>query len=399
MNRFRANPRLLAPLIAGLSMLGPFSIDAMFPAFHTMSADLGVSAVAVQQTLSVYLAAFAVMSLLHGPLSDAYGRRGVIQFALLLYVVASVGCVFAPNLQILLICRALQGASSGAGLIVGRAVIRDRFEGADATRLMSRVTLIFGIAPAIAPIIGGAILGIASWRWIYGALVLFGVALWAMTLLALPETHPRGRRTRFALRPLLQTYAAVVGDGRFLLLGFAAASNFAAMFIYIASAPVIVLDYFHLNERQFAWLFIPIISCMMAGALLAGRLAGRVRPWRTVGWAYALMGGGLAVNLLLSATLPPVAPWSILPVAFTAIGMSLAFPTLTLLMIDRFPQVRGAAASVQTAISLLINTLISGLIAPLAAVSMSALSWTAAVFIGSGFVLWRCYCWRSAESA
>ena len=365
MNRFRANPRLLAPLLAGLSMLGPFSIDTFFPAFGQMERDFGIGTVAMQQSISIYLASYGVMSLLHGPLSDAYGRRGPVFYGLLIYLLATVGCAVAADYQWLLVCRALQGASAGAGLIVGRAIIRDRYHGADAQRLMSQVTLIFGAAPALAPIVGGWVLYFASWRWIFGAMAAFTAVLVGMTLLALPETHPRERRVPFDASHLLHTYRAVAFDLRFVLLACAAALNFNALFLYIASAPVVVLELLHLNEREFPWLFLPTIGGMMVGAFLSGRLAGRRGPAETVALGYGLIFAGAALNLLLNRVLQPAVPWFVIPIGIGGIGVSLAFPTLTLLMLDRFPAARGAAASVQMAVSIIVSTPVAGLLSPL----------------------------------
>ncbi|MCX7071856.1 MAG: multidrug effflux MFS transporter [Gammaproteobacteria bacterium] len=391
MNRFRANPRLLAPLLAGMAMLGPFSIDAFFPAFPTMEAEFSVTRVAMQQSLSIYLASFAAMSLVHGPLSDAYGRRGVILWSMLLFAVACAGCALADSYHMLLAFRAMQGVCAGAGMIVGRAMIRDRHDGADAQRLMSQVSFIFGFAPAVAPIIGGLVLGLAGWRAIFWLLGGFTLALVAASLAALPETHPRERRTRFALRPLLRTYRSVLGDRRFLLLGFAASLNFGALFIYIASAPSVVLDLLKLSETQFAWLFVPVIAGMMLGSATSARMAGRMSPLRTVRVGFGLMAIGTLLNLAGSIGLRPQVPWFVLPVGLIGTGVTLAFPTLTLLMLDRFPAVRGAAASVQATISLGVSALVSGLVAPLVDASPVLLASAAAAMTVTGYLLWTWY--------
>src|SRR5690606_24330343 len=180
----------LAALLAALAMFGPFSIDTMFPAFPAMAGALGVSDVAVQQTLSVYLIAYAAVALFHGPLSDAYGRRRLILAGTAVFTLASVGCALAPDLNWLLLFRAVQGISAGVGIIVGRAIIRDLYDGPDAQRLMSTVTMIFGIAPAIAPIIGGWVFEWAGWQAVFWFLCVFGVLLWLACLLWLRETHP-----------------------------------------------------------------------------------------------------------------------------------------------------------------------------------------------------------------
>ena len=379
-------------------MLGPFSIDTFFPAFGAMEKQFGVGPAAMQQTISVYMAAYSVMSLFHGPLSDAYGRRGVIMVSLLVYAGASAGCAVSATFHGLLLCRAVQGISAGAGMIVGRAIIRDRFEGPEAQRLMSQVTLIFGVAPALAPIVGGWVLYVAQWRWIFGLLAAFTILLLAAVLLALPETQPRERRTRFAPNELLRTTARICGDGPFMWLAGAASLNFSALFLYIASAPVIVLDMLRLNERQFGWLFIPTISGMMLGAALSGRLANQFSAARTVWAGYALIACGVAAHLLDALLLKPTIPWFLLPIGIDGMGISLAFPSLTLLMLDRFPGVRGAAASMQAALSLAASALIAGLISPAVARGALPLAVTSAAISGAGCICWLLYL-RSAQAA
>ena len=392
MNRYRADPRLLPWLLAALAMLGPFSIDTFFPAFARMERELGVTAIAMQQTLSVYMGTFTVMSLLHGPLSDAYGRRGVVTFSLLIYMVASAGCALAPSFHWLLAFRVLQGTSAGAGMIVGRAIIRDRYAGADAQRLMSQVTLIFGVAPAIAPVIGGWVLYLGSWRWIFGAMFAFTLVLLLCCLRALPETHPRQRRVPLDPAHLHRTYRSIAGDVRFMLLALTASLNFAGIFVYIASAPVIVLDMLHLSERQFAWLFLPTISGMTLGAGLSGRLAGRLNAARTVATGFGLIFLGAALGIAGNLLLTPAVPWFVLPIGIGGMGVSLAFPTLTLLMLDRFPAVRGAAASVQAAMSLIASTLIAGVFSPLVSDSGLHLALGSLVMSLGGLACWRVYC-------
>ncbi len=391
MNRFRANPKLLAPLLAALAMLGPFSIDTFFPAFHRIEADFSITAATMQQTVSLYLVAYAVMSLFHGPLSDALGRRSVIVYSLVLYIAATIGCVFAPDIETLLVFRMIQGISAGAGVIVGRAIIRDRYQGADAQRLMSRVSLIFAVAPALAPIIGGWILGFAEWRLIFAALAVFTLLLLAVSIGALPETLPRERRTRFAPRPLVRTFYAVFGDRRFVLLAFACAFNFGGLWVYIASAPAIVMDLLGLGEHDFMWLFIPTIGGMTIGSQLSGLLAGRLSPPQTATLGFSIIFGGLAVNLLVTLLVPPSVPWSVLPIGLSGIGVSLTFPTLVLLMLDRFPAVRGAAASVQGSVMLALNAVISGLISPLVSHGFLPLLLAAISLNLGGLVLWWMY--------
>ena len=384
--------RRLAPLLAALAMFGPFSIDTIFPAFPTIARELGASPIAMQQTISVYMIAYAMMSLFHGPLSDALGRRRVILVGVAVFALASIGCALAGSIGSLLAFRALQGISAGAGLIVGRAIIRDCFDGVEAQRLMAAVSMIFGIAPAIAPIVGGWVVAFAHWSMIFWLLAAFAAALWLTCLAWLPETHPLERRVPLSFDELATTYRRIAADRAFLPLAFAGTLNFNALFVYIASAPAFVLNLLKLDAQHFAWLFIPAIAGMMTGAFLSGRLAGRLSASATVRLGYTIMLGAAALNVTIALLLPsPRVPWSVLPIGLHAIGIGINFPTLTLLLLDRFPHHRGAVSSVQAFVSLVLSAILAGAISPLVSGSALGLASTAAFATVLGFASWRVY--------
>lgn len=355
----------LAALLAALSMIGPFAIDTYLPSFPAIQTDLVVTAVEMQQTLSVYLIVFAVMSLFHGTLSDSLGRRPIILANLALFALASAGCALAASFEQLLLFRALQGASAGAGIVVGRAIIRDSYEGHAAQRLMSLVTMIFGLAPALAPVIGGWLQGAFGWRAVFTFLVVYSALLFAACQWRLPETLPRAARQPFRLRALAGNYWRLGRSVPLLLLSAAIAFNFAGFFVYILSAPAFVYGLLRLSETQFAWLFVPGIAGVMAGAALSGRLAGRLDPRATIRLGFAIMFGASAFNIAYSALAPPAVPWSVLPVMLYTIGMALAMPSLTLLALDLFPAHRGLAASLLGFGHSLVSALAAGVISPL----------------------------------
>ena len=382
--------RRLALLLGGLAMFGPFSIDTIFPAFPAIGAQFGADKLAMQQTISVYLIAYAVMSLVHGPLSDAIGRRRVILGGLAAFTAASVGCALATDLPTLLFFRAIQGLSSGVGLIVGRALIRDVLHGDDAQRLMSQVSMIFGIAPAIAPIIGGWILGVSRWPAIFWFLVAFGAVLLAVAWRTLPETHPPAARSPLKARRLLRDYAAIAINPRFQRLAAASAFNFAALWVYIASAPAFVMDILRLNERQFGWFFVPMISGMVLGAFASGRMAGRFDAQRQVGIGFACSAIAIAANLAYTLLVPvPTVPWAVLPMLLNAFGIGLVFPIITLAILDMYPHQRGAASSLQAFTSLVLNALIAGVLSPWLSAHALWLVASAMVFLVLGFAFWR----------
>ncbi|MEO8671344.1 MAG: multidrug effflux MFS transporter [Tahibacter sp.] len=384
--------RGLTPLLAGLAMFGPFSIDTMFPAFAVIAAEFGASDWAMQQTLSIYLIAYAFMSLFHGPLSDARGRRVVVLVGVGLFSLASIGCALAGSIEMLLIFRALQGICAGAGLIVGRAIIRDLFEGAAAQRLMSNISMMFTMAPAIAPIIGGWVLGLGHWRWIFWFLALWSGLLLVASFALLPETHPPERRLPLSLSSLAQGYLRMMRDAHFWPLAIGGTANFSALFVYIASAPAFVVNLLGLGPQQFAWLFVPAVSGMFFGALLSSRLAGRASAAHTVGAGYAIMLAATAFNVALAFMLPhAMIPWSLIPIGVHAIGISLSFPTMTLLLLDRFPTQRGGVSSMQAFVSLVFNAILAGAIVIHLSDSPRKLALASALLTVAGFVAWRVY--------
>ena len=382
--------RRLSLILAGLAMIGPFSIDTMFPAFARMGAQFGADKLAMQQTISVYLLAYAAMSLVHGPLSDAVGRRRVILSGLLVFALASAGCALSTSLPMLLFFRVLQGLSAGVGFVVGRAVIRDVRHGDDAQRLMSQVSMVFGIAPAIAPIIGGWMLGVGRWPLIFWFLAGFSTLLICSTALWLPETHPQPSRMPLRAGRLLRDYLAIALNPRFQRLAAAGAFGFAGLFLYIASAPAFVLDLLGLGERDFAWLFLPTIGGMTLGAFISGRVAGRWQPTYQVGVGYACIGVAAIGNVAYNAFIPVLTvPWAVLPMVLASFGVALMFPVLALAILDMYPRQRGSASSLQAFTQLVLNAAVAGALSPLLSQHGLHLALGMAAFVVLGWAFWR----------
>lgn len=370
-------------------MFGPFSIDTIFPAFPQIGAQFGADKLAMQQTISVYLLAYAAMSLVHGPLSDALGRKRVILVGLAVFTLASVGCAFSTTLPQLLAFRCLQGLSAGVGLIVGRAVIRDVLHGDDAQRLMSQVSMIFGIAPAVAPILGGWLLGWHRWPAIFLFLAAFSALLGVAVWWRLPETHPQAARLPLQTGSLLRAYLGIARSPRFLRLSAAAALNFGALFLYISSAPAFVLDLLGLHETQFGWFFIPMISGMMLGAFVSGRAAGRIHGKHLANAGFACCGLAVLMNVAYNLLVAnPALPWAVLPMSLNAFGIALVFPIITLVILDMYPGQRGSASSLQAFLALLVNALIAGSLSSLVSGDGLVLAVAASVFACSGWLFW-----------
>ncbi len=361
----KAAPRGIAILLASLSALGPFSIDTYLPSFHEIADKLGATQLEVQQTLSIYLLSFALMTLWHGAISDRFGRRRVILVAVALFAVASAGCAFATRIEQLWFWRAMQGITGGAGIVISRAIVRDLFDGPPAQRLMSQITMMFAIAPAIAPVIGGWLQAWFGWRSVFMFLVLASAVLWLACWKLLPETLPVEKRQSLHPRYLGKTYWKVLTSPPFLFACAALSLNFAGFFVYVLSAPVFLMTHLGVPETGFLWLFGPAMGGLMLGSWLSGRLAGKITPGRTIVIGYLVMCSAALYNIGLNLALPAALPWSVTPLFVYTLGMSLAMPSLTLMALDPFPAQRGLAASCQTFFQSGFNSISAAIIAPL----------------------------------
>ena len=379
---------LLVYVLASLAALAPFAIDTYLPAFHVMGAQLSASDVQIQQSLTFYLLPYALMTLWHGAISDSIGRITTIKWGLGVFVLASIGCAFAPNIETLWFFRALQGISGGAGNVVARAMVRDLFEGAQAQRVMATVQMLFGIAPAIAPIIGGVLLGI-YWQAIFIFLAFYSaLSLWA-AIRYLPETVPVEKRMPLSAKQVFKDYKVIFGDKEFNYVVLALSANFAGFFLYVLASPVFLVKQLGFTQHQFGYMFIPTVCGMILGSFLAKRAAGRYARQKVVKVAYLWMAAMVILNVLICYTLPTRPLYNILPIALFNIGMALAMPILSLVALDRHPKIRGTAASGQAFIQMLLSTVSAGLIVPLVWYAPSGLALAMAGYLIFGWLMIR----------
>lgn len=369
-------------------MLGPFSIDTYLPAFTGISLAIGATPVQMQQTLSAYLFGFAIMNLFHGSLSDSFGRRPVVLSGMAVFTLASIGCALSQHIGALVFFRALQGMSAGAGVVVSRAVIRDMFPPNEAQRVMSQVTIYFGIAPAIAPMVGGFLFVHVSWHAIFWFLTFVGTVLFIANYKLLPETLHHTQRQSFDVRNLLRGYWEMGSSPRFMMLALASGIPFNGMFLYVLSAPVFLGDHLHLAPGQFFWFFLITIAGIMGGAFFSGRLAGRIKPHHQIRHGFLIMLVVSVVNLVLNLLFTPEAWWALLPLGIYAFGWALMVPVVTLMVLDLTPERRGMASSFQACIGSLANGLVAGLIAPLVMHSTIALAVASLLMMSIGIFAW-----------
>jgi DHA1 family bicyclomycin/chloramphenicol resistance-like MFS transporter len=385
---WRAPRWALAVLLAVLGMLGPFSIDTYIPAFSGIANALGATPVQMQQTLSAYLFGFAFMNLFHGALADSFGRRPVVLWGIAVFTLASAGCALSQSIGQLVFFRGLQGLSTGAGIVVSRAVIRDMFPPAQAQQVMSQVTIYFGVAPAVAPIVGGWLFVHAGWHTVFWFLTGVGVVLWTANFKLLPETLHESHRQPFNVRNLMQGYWQLGSNMRFLLLALASGVPFNGMFLYVLAAPAFLGDHLGLAPTQFFWFFALTITGIMGGAWASGRLAGKITPRRQIRYGFTIMLVISLANVVANFLTVPNAAWALIPIAIFAFGWALMVPVVTLLVLDMFPERRGLASSLQAVIGSTANGVVAGAVAPLVMHSTRALAVTSLLMMSVGLFAW-----------
>ncbi len=387
-SQYNSKGYLLTFTIALLAMLAPFSIDTYLPSFAALGEAFQTTPEVLQQSISLYLAGFAASTLIYGSLSDSFGRRNVILAALLLYIISSIGCFLAQDYTTFLLMRIGQGLSASGGMIVGRAVIRDRFEGAQARQAMSYVMLLFALAPAIAPMIGGLLQEWQGWRSVFVFLTALGGITALYTLRYLPETLPPEERQPFRLLTLLTQSLDALRHRQFLSLVLTISFAFAGFFIYVVGAPVIIFDHLALGSGDFWILFVPMVVGMMLGSLTSGRLAHRLSAHTSISMAFALLIVASLLNLLQAYLLDPT-PWSVIgPMVIYTFGMAWMLPNLTILSLDCFPQHRGLAASMQGFMQTLGGAITAGIIVPLISSANALFAFGQSLLLVIAILIW-----------
>jgi len=350
-------------VLASLAALAPFAIDTYLPAFHVMTNDLETTPHAIQQSLTFYLFPYALMTLFHGAISDAIGRIDTIKIGLGIFILGSLTAAFAGSVEILWLGRILQGIGGGAGNVVARAMVRDLFQGPEAQRVMATIQMLFGIAPAIAPMIGGLLLGI-HWHSIFIFLAVYASISLIAAIKYLPETMPQSKRVSFSFAAVKHRYKTIFSDKEFLLLVIALGANFSGFFLYVLSSPVFIVNHLGLTATQFGYLFVPTVSGMILGSFLSKKSAGKLSHKKTIKIAYLWMGLVVISNVIFCAFFEVKRPINIGFVALYNIGMSMAMPVLSIAALDRFKNIRGTASSAQAFIQMLLSTVSAGLLVP-----------------------------------
>jgi len=358
-------PRGLTTIIALMTMIGPFTIDSYLPSFPDIETEFNISRALLSQSLGIYLAAFAAATLVFGPLADRLGRRQIILISLLFYIAASVGCALANDYSTFLIYRVIQGTAAAGGLVAGRAIIRDVYSPQDAHQAMSRIMMLFAIAPAIAPVIGGWLHDLFGWHSVFYFLAIYSSLIFFLVLMRIPETLLISQRQSLHPINVARVYGRTLMHRRFQSLIFIIAFYFCGLFLYIAGAPTIIFDFLNLGVNDFAIMFFPLVAGLIFGSWLSGRLAHRWPMERTIKLALGFMLVGAVLNILQATWLTPTIISTILPLMFYTSGVGIAMPAMTILSLDCFPNNRGTASALQSFVQMTGNALIASLAVPL----------------------------------
>ena len=379
--------KLTIIILTMLAMVAPFCIDTYLPSFPSIAAELDASPVELQQSLSLYLIGFAVMTLFYGAISDSLGRKIVILFALTGFTITSIGLSLVKDIELFLLLRLVQGGFASAGIVVGRAVVRDLFHGYQAQRVMSIIMVLFGVAPAIAPIIGGWLEIAFGWRSIFVFLTLFGVSLLVLVISGVRETLPKEKRQSMHPIQLMKNYCHALSRFHFLELCLITALNFGGLFLYITASPRIMYQHLGLTAADFHIMFVPMVGGMMLGAYLAGKVAGRLQVKRALQAGYAVMLLGAVWNIVNAMWLPVSAFSVIAPLVLYGMGMSFCMPMLSILGLDELPNHRGLASSLQSFVHMSMNAFVAGAVVPLVFDTVQHLALAMLVMFGLALML------------
>jgi DHA1 family bicyclomycin/chloramphenicol resistance-like MFS transporter len=332
-------------VLGAMVALGPLTIDMYLPALPKIADELSVSSSVAQLTLTGTLAGLALGQLIVGPLSDSLGRRRPLMVGIVLHMLASLLCLFAPNIAVLGVARGLQGMGAAAAMVVAIAVVGDLFAESVAATVMSRLMLVLGVAPVVAPSLGAAVLLTASWHWVFAALVVMAGALLLLAALALPETLPVSHRRPLKLRSIGATYLELLRDVRFIILVLVGALGMSALFAYIAGASFVLQGRYGLDQQAFALVFGAGAVALIGATQFNVVLLRRFSPQTIVLWALvaASLAGVIFVGLSvghIGGLLGFVVPvWAILA------PMGLVIPNAPAVALSRHPDAAGTAAA------------------------------------------------------
>jgi MFS transporter, DHA1 family, multidrug resistance protein len=332
-------------LLGGLTAFGPLSIDMYLPALPAIGRDLAASESVIQLTLTACLVGLALGQVLAGPLSDRLGRRRPLLVGVAAYVLASLLCATAPSAPVLVGFRLVQGLAGAAGIVIARAIVRDLYVGSAAARYFSRLVLIMGLAPILAPVIGAQVLRFTSWHGIFLTLAVVAALLWLGAAVGLPETLPVARRSDGGLLGTLATFRSLLADARFIGYALSAGLAFGAMFAYISGSPFVLQGIYRVSPQTFSLIFGINALGFVVASQINGSLVGRIPPARllVVG---LLMSATAGIVLLLVVLIGGLGLAAFLPPLFFLVSsVGFIVPNATALALSRRPNAAGTGSA------------------------------------------------------
>jgi DHA1 family bicyclomycin/chloramphenicol resistance-like MFS transporter len=346
LNDFSPGRRMaVVGILGALGTIAPFSIDLYLPALPALGADLGATQQQVAVTITMFFLGLAFGQVQAGSLSDTHGRRRPLLAGLLLFTVASVLCAVAPNVQVLMAARFLQGLGGAAGMAISNASVTDYARGREAARLLSRLAMIGGVAPVVAPLIGGQLLRVVSWRGLFFVLAGIGLALFISVLAGLPESLPRERRSKAGARTLARSLLTLSRDLGFVGLALTSAFSFAGFFAYLAGSSFVYQEVYGLSPAAFSLLFAVNAVGMLGANDLNHRLLARFSPRQLLAAALVVyLAASVVVLLVLLAGGLPI--WALAaPLFLLVASVGLIIPNSTALALSLHPGVAGTASA------------------------------------------------------
>ncbi|MFE7426962.1 multidrug effflux MFS transporter [Streptomyces sp. NPDC057545] len=356
---------LVTLVLGGLTALPPLSMDMYLPALPAVTESLHAPAATVQLTLTACLAGMALGQIVVGPMSDRWGRRRPLLLGMTVYVVATVICVFAPTAELLIGFRLIQGLAGAAGIVIARAVVRDLYDGVEMARFFSTLMLISGVAPVVAPLIGGQVLRFTDWRGIFAVLAVVGLLLTLVVWKWLHETLPPGDRHTGGFGDALRTMRGLLADRVFAGYMIAGSLAFAALFAYVSASPFVVQEIYGASPQTFSLLFgINSVGLVVVGQINGKLLVGRVSLDKAL--AFGLSVIVLAATALLVMTSGIVGQVGLVPIA-TALfvlmsAMGLAMPNTNAQALMRTKHAAGSASALLGTSSFLVGAVASPLV-------------------------------------
>ncbi len=351
-----------AVILGLLSVIGPLAIDMYLPALPAIGVDLGASDSVIQRSLMAYMAAVAVCQLVYGPLSDMFGRKPPLYFGMAVFVVGSVGCALAPNADMLILFRFLQGVGACASMSLPRAIVRDNYTGAEAAQLMSLIMLVFSVSPILAPLSGSFVIAFGDWRAMFWVMTVVGVLGLLLLVFALRETRPREARLDSGLGSALRAYGTLLRDWRFLGLTLIGTFGMSSFMAFLGNSSFVYIDHYGLTPTQYSLAFSVNAVSFFAVSQMTGWLVGRFGLNRVV--RVAVAGYTASMLTLFAVVMAGIDSVFVLGgFMFVAFGfLGLVLPSTGVLAMEEQGDIAGSASALMGTVQMIVASVVMGIV-------------------------------------